>query len=288
MLRTAYVGSSNRVRPGLLAIERVHVVREGDRWVLSQPAAVETATWRHARIGPITYVVHPRVGFDEVQATATARWAEQTATRFGLPAPAPITYYALPDLETAFRILGLDWAITTDRVGGRANPSARIVLAADPRFGAAYRHELAHVLLDPLVAGASSLVVEGMAYWLGGGRGQPFPGMMRDLAGYLDRHPGTGLDSAIASTASLQFPTAAALFELAHRHGGDAAALRFARALGHAEPTRGAVARAIAASPTTVDSEWRALVHSYAPARSSAPDVDRAPSGRSADPLRLR
>lgn len=254
--------------PGLLGTERSYMVREGGRWALTQASRVETAGWHRVQVGPIEFVVHPALRFDVERARATARWAETTARRFGLPSPAPITYYETPDLDAAFRVMGLDWALSADRVGGRANPRARVVFAADPRFGEAYRHELVHVLLDPIAGGRSVFVGEGIAYWRGGSRGLPFPGMMQSLAVFLEAHPELDLrvildTTATPAAASARLPAAAGVFELAFRRGGDAAVRRFVQALGTGEPTPATIARALGTTPKELDTAWRALVLSY-------------------------
>jgi hypothetical protein len=269
VLRTAYVGGGTAAHPGLLGMERIHVVREDGRWVLTHPGIAETTQWRHARVGPIRYVVHPAIRFDAARAAETARWAEATARRFRLPAPAPITYYQVPNLEDAFRVLGFDWALNADRVGGRANPGARVVFAADPRFGEAYRHELVHVLLRSVVSGKSVFVGEGIAYWLGGARGQPFPSMVRGLASYLDRQPTVGLRAMLdgvgsGRAASARLPAAAVIFEVVFRSGGDAGVRRFIAALGAEEPSLDTAARALGMQPAELEAAWSSVLRSYA------------------------
>jgi hypothetical protein len=281
VLRTVRVGGGTAARPGLFAMERVHVVREGDRWALSHPSLVETADWHRVRIGPLQYVVHPSLQFDAARAAEAARWVDATARRFGIVDPAPITYYQLPNMEAASRVTGLDWEMTTDRVGGRGNARARVVLAADPRFGEAYLHELAHVLLAPWVGGASQFVSEGVAYWLGGARGQPFPAMMRDLAAFLDRHPGLELRAILeaegqGTAASVQLPAAAALFELAHRRGGDAAVRRLVDATRAGVPTIETVTAALGLAPAELEVAWRGLVAGYRDGDGQPPEATAA------------
>jgi len=268
VLRTVYVGGGTASRPGLLAVERVHVVREDGRWALTRPAVADTAGWRRERVGVLEFIVHPSLSFDRRRAEDTARWVDETARRFGVADPAPISYFQLPNLEAAWRVAGLDWAVDTDRVGGRAYTRARIVLAADPRFGEAYRHEIAHVLLSSWTAGAPAFVGEGVAYWLGGARGVPFPAMMGDLANFLARHPAIGLRAVLEGkyggpAASAQFPSVAGLFELAHRRGGDAGVRRLVEAARRERPTPETIAAALALSPGELETAWRALVASY-------------------------
>ena len=204
LLRTIYVRGGTVNRPGILGIERVHVVREtsGDgrtRWALASPTPIETAGWQRARVGRIEYVVHPSMRFHRERAEETARWAEGILRRFNVTDSAPVTYYQVPDLQAGFHALGLDLALSADRVGGRASPLTRVVVAADPRYGEAYYHELVHVLLHSVAGGRSAFVGEGIAYWLGGARGSPFDGMMHDLATYLDARPAITLEKILAT-----------------------------------------------------------------------------------------
>lgn len=273
VLRTLYVQGGTADRPGILGMERVHIVREpaangGVRWALASPTPTETAGWQHARVGRIQYVVHPAVRFNAARAAETARWADALSERFHVADTAMVTYYQVPDLQAGLQALGLDLVLSADRVGGRANPPARVVVAADPRYAEAYYHELVHVLLHPIAGGRSAFVGEGIAYWLGGARGQSFQGMMRDLAGFLAARPGVTLERILkpdgdASVASARLPSAAAVFELVHRQSGDAGVRRFIDALGNAEPALADVARALGTTPARVEAEWRGIVTSF-------------------------
>lgn len=273
LLRTMYVGGGTATRPGLLGLERAIVTgrREGDgvwEWKLASPESFETAEWRHERIGPVTYVVHPGISFDRRRAESTARWADSLLARFALERREPVTYYQTPNLQEGMRISGFEWLLSADRVGGRASPAAGVVVAADPRYGEGYRHELAHVLLAPLVTGRSVFVVEGIAYWLGGARGDDFPGLMRSLASFLADHPTFTLDTILASDGSgaigsARLPVAASLFELVHRRGGDQAVRHLMEALGTAEPTLARLAIIMGMSRERIVTEWRALLTEY-------------------------
>jgi hypothetical protein len=232
--RRVAVGAPHGIRrrrqsdaPGVLAMERVQAVREGDGLALHHPSGVETAGWRRARLDRLEYVVHPALRFNVRRTAETARRVEATARRFGVADRAPITYYQVPDLEAACRVMGLDWALSADRVGRRANPGARAVFAADPRFGEASRHEFAPVrrapvLHAPWLGGASAFVGEGIASWLGGARGRPFPEMTRDRVSVLARQPALGPVGILASDAA---PAAASprLPAAARGCGGDRA-----------------------------------------------------------------
>lgn len=279
MLRTAYVGTGTAQHPGLLAMERSIVVRDGARWALVHPRHIVTAGWRRERVGLLEYVVHPTLDFDITRARAAARWTEATARRFGITSPSPITYYQLPNMEAAFQVMGLDWALTTDRVGGRAHPAARVVFAADPRFGEQYHHEIAHVLLAPwLGQSASAFVGEGLAYWLGGARGKSFPVVMRELAAFLQTRPTLSLEAILTdetgeAAAGMLFPAAAALFEVAYRTGGDDAVRTLVEAMRSTAPSVTAISAALRMEPSKLSATWRELVLSYAVSHS----LDKAP-----------
>ena len=264
LVRTLYTGRGSGEHPGVLALERVHVVREGGRWALAHPIADETRGWRRERVGAIEYVVHPSQPFDAAQAAEAARWTAELARRFGVAPLAPITYYQLPDLEAQSRLLGFDFAISADRVGGRADVRNRLVFAADPRFGAAYLHEIAHVVLQPVIGGMDPFWAEGMAYWLGGSRGMTPPAMLRSLGAWLAARPGMGLRAIVDGddpiTQSARFPAAAAVLEAVHRRGGDAAVRRLLQRAGHAPVTFAALASAAGMPAAELERAWRAVV----------------------------
>lgn len=268
VVRTLYTGGGSAAHPGVLALERMHVVREGTRWVLTHPIDTETRDWRRERVGLLAYVVHPSQPFDRARAAGTARWVDETARRFGVVDPAPITYYQLPDLETQFRLLGLQVALSADLVGGRADVRNRLVFAADPRFGPSYHHEIAHVLLQPVVGGMDTFYGEGIAYWLGGSRGMPMPAMLRSVAAWLAERPATGLREILETEepgpSSVRFPAAAAVFELVHRRGGDAAVRRMLSRAGTAPVTLASLADAVELAPDELARAWGALLREYA------------------------
>ncbi len=274
LLRTVYVGGGSTARPGLFGMERSYIVREVDkdgrhRWVLASPLPFETAGWRRVRVGLIEYVVHPTHRFDAARARGTAQWAEALLRRFGITDRSPVTYYQVPDLQAGFRVLGLEWVLSADRVGGRASPDRRFVIAGDPRYGEAYHHELVHVLLHPLVQERSALASEGIAYWLGGARGLTFVEMMRSLAVFLSDRPNTKLADVLSNQAdgaigSATLPMVAALLELTYRRSGDGGVLRVIEALGGKEPTITGLARALDTTPQQLEADLGSLIQSFA------------------------
>jgi len=274
VLRTLYVGGGSAEHPGVLGMERVHLVRETGadgrpRWAMSSVTATETAAWYRTRVGLLEYVVHPSLRFDAQRAAATAAWAQRLNRRFGIGDERPVTYYQAPNLQDALRVFGLELALSADRVGGRASPASRIVVAADPRYAEAYHHELVHVLLHPMVGARPAFVSEGIAYWLGGARGRDFAGMMQELNRHLDAHGNLDLAGILSgggmgAGASVQLPAAAAIFELAFRSGGDRRVRQLIDAI-DAEPTVAQIAAVLGTTPARLGADWRMLVRGFTP-----------------------
>lgn len=272
ILRTIYATGPS-TRPSYFGFEQNHIVGARDdngvwNWRLEDPVVTETARWPRHRVGLLQYVVHPAINFDSAKAQATALWADSLLHRFGIARREPVTYYQVPDLQAGFRISGFEWLLNGDRVGGRASIGPDIVIAADPRYGEAYRHEIAHILLAPLVAGQSVFVVEGMAYWIGGARGSDFIGLMNSGSTFLIQNPNLTLDQifsngATGAAASLKLPVAASFFELMHRRGGDRAVLDVIGKLGSAAPTVDGLAEAMGLSQAALVTEWRELLRQY-------------------------
>lgn len=273
ILRTIYATGGTAMQPALLGFEQNLIVGVRDTggawsWKLEDPAVNETARWPRHRVGRFVYVVHPSITFNASKAQATARWVDSLLVRFELDRRELITYYQVPDLQAGFRISGFEWLLSADRVGGRASNAPDVVIAADPRYGEAYRHEIAHVLLAPLVSGRSRFVVEGVAYWLGGARGSDFIGMMQSSSTFLIRNPDLTFDQILSNdaadgAASLKLPVAASFFELIHRRGGDRAVREVIRKLGSAEPTVERLADVMGVSSSELITQWRQLLRQY-------------------------
>jgi hypothetical protein len=89
------------------------------------------------------------------------------------------------------------WSAAEQRRWPNYDPSAtnRMVLTGDGAGGEAYRHELVHIVLQPLhTERTHALIGEGIATWLGGSLGSDFPALMREHAAFLRAHPETTLD----------------------------------------------------------------------------------------------
>src|SRR3989441_10399711 len=91
-----------------------------------------------------------------------------------------------------FAALGLDFfPLGADTVGGRSNALNRLVFVGSSSAGEAYRHELAHVILQPLVGRGNTgwLVMEGLMTWTGGSAGLDYNQLLPGLRTYVNAHP---------------------------------------------------------------------------------------------------
>src|SRR2546426_10990463 len=88
-------------------------------------------------------------------------------------------------------MLGLDFFPSgSDPAGGRSNAIDRLVFSGSASVGEAYRHELAHLVIAPLLRGRTFwLVSEGLATWAGGSAGLGFQQLPPGRARYLPLPP---------------------------------------------------------------------------------------------------
>jgi hypothetical protein len=257
----------------LLGVFRVYAQREGNRWVLSNAIDRLTVHWVRQRIGGITFVYPPWRRLDRRRAARSARFADSLAAAF-LLAPAPLTYYVAETPEEMFRLQGLDFVPEPGQAGGsagRADGVNRIVFGGSATLQEGYLHEIAHVVLAPLVIPGRThwLAVEGCATWTGGWQGRMFPALMRDFAFYLKNHWSYTLDSVLLQPAppgllDPRYAAGAVLFQLAAEHGGIPGVRSLFRTGTTPQEVRRGIAQGLGIPPATLDAVWRRKVLSYA------------------------
>jgi hypothetical protein len=196
VIRTLVSGvedSTQDVRP--LALYRVYATQENGRWVLANALSRNTREWHRTTLGKIAFVYPPTHRFNLQLGRASSAFVDSLAAAFGLPAPRPITYVFTDDLGETLRALGLEYfPYGSDPLGGRSNVYARHVYVGAPANGEGYVHELAHIVLDPVVRGTSRLLVEGLTTWTGGSAGQSYGALVPRMAQYLSNHPDMTLE----------------------------------------------------------------------------------------------
>lgn len=260
--------STGAVRP--LALYRVYAVREAGRWVLGNALPRMTRAWRHDRIDSVTFVFPPSRAFDRARATSAARFVDSLAHAFALPAP-QIGYYFTDDLIETFQALGLEFfPLGVDTVGGRSNTADRLVFIGSSSRGEDYRHELAHVVLQPLISRGrtAGLVVEGLMTWAGGSAGLDFEDLLPDLAAYVAAHPEVTLRSIMdappprVGTLDVGYDGFAVLCDMIAGAGGVAAVREWLQSGTAPDSVLGAAARLLYLRADQLDGAWRRRVES--------------------------
>ena len=214
------LGENRDVKP--VALTRVYAFRENGEWVFGNALTRLTSDWERVQVGPIEYVVEPGRELDRTRAERAVTFADSLSLTFDVPRLQGLTYYVAGSPESLHRIMGVDW--TFGGIGyGYAAAANDLILSGDPTFGEENRHELAHVLLGPLLSEGPThaLISEGMATWLGGSMGQTFEQLIAEYADYLEAFPETTVDSVLTANNDEGLrPTGAVLLELVHDHGG--------------------------------------------------------------------
>lgn len=245
----------------------VYARRAGRRWVLASALPYRTSTWARETRGRITYRVVPALRFDPTKADRAAAFVDSLATIFGVPAPPRIEYYVAESVDQAMEVLG---AVVPERFGpngGFARPVNAQVFSGIPALGEDYRHELAHVMLMPIIRdGTSSLLAsEGVPTWFGGTAGRDFQGSVRHLASLLRAQPTLDLHAIVYDmnvSSEIRNAAGAVLAQMVHESGGIDAVREYMRAPRHAIPDT--LERLLRRPWGTIAADWRQRVDEIA------------------------
>lgn len=210
----------------------VYARRETGRWVLANALSYHTQAWQRATRGRIQFFVSPSLRFDTTRAGRAARFVDSLAGMFEVPAPDRIDYYVAESVDQAMQILGAEVPERFGAAGGFAKPVNRQVFSGIPSLGEDYRHELAHLVLLPLVRGGNTtlLASEGVPTWFGGTGGKDYAQSVRQLADELARRPELDLDTIAFSlqvTADVRNVAGAVLTDMLYEAGGYIAVREF-------------------------------------------------------------
>jgi hypothetical protein len=223
----------------------------------------------HETRGPITFRVAPRLRFDPDRATRAAAFVDSLAAAFGVSAPPRIEYYVTESVDQALEILGVDYPERFGAAGGFAKPVNAQVFSGIPALGENYRHELAHVVLLPVVrdAAISLLATEGVATWLGGTAGGDFRSAVRSLDSVLRTQPGLTLDTIMDSArvaAEIRNAAGAVLAQMVDDVGGADAVRQFLRSGWSAPAIRSVLERELRRPWPRIVADWRETVRRLA------------------------
>lgn len=243
----------------------VFAVPTRDGWRLGNALPRLTRSWRRVTVGPITYVLEPGYEFDRARAEHAVTFVDSLAAAFAVPQMEPLTYFLTTSVDEVYRIIGLETERKWGPVGGAAQPVNHLLFSGIPGNGENYRHELAHIVLMPLMSSTFYFISEGVPTWLGGTTGMEFPAAARTFAGFLATHPGVTLDSILMGTypAAQFYPAAGVFIAMAFDHGGIDAVKAFYDTGYDMEAFRKASERILGRTWGEIAAEWRARAISF-------------------------
>jgi hypothetical protein len=241
------------------------VKRQTGRWLIANVLPERTRNWQTERVGQITYFVEPGTTFDRARALRAVGFVDSLADTFGVPHLNRLDYYVTSTADVALEAIGVAYPTRFGPGGGFAKPVNLQLFAAVPAWGENYRHELAHLVLRPLLKGSTMTVIasEGIATWYGGSAGNELPATVGQLRDYLAGHPGTTLDKALAAEGVPQIVTyasGAVLCDMLFRRGGVSYLKAFLAAGPTAEKLRAALVEMLGQPWEGVVAEWRKAV----------------------------
>jgi hypothetical protein len=241
--------------------------REGRRWVLANALSFRTATWARESRGRISFRVAPALTFNAEKAQRAAAFVDSLATAFGVPAPDRIDYYVTESVDQALEVLGVVVPEHFGAAGGFAKPVNGQVFSGIPELGENYRHELAHVVLLPVLRGSETtlLASEGVSTWLGGTAGRDFSVSVRQLDSLLRARPRLTLDAIVDSagvSAEIRNTAGAVLADMVNEAGGAQAVREYLRSgSGPRSATiRSALERLLKRPWSAIVTDWRRVV----------------------------
>ena len=247
----------------------VYARRDGDGWVLANALTYKTASWRRETRGRVTFHISPSLQFDDAGATRSASSLDSLAAAFQVAPPPRLDYYSTTSVDEALETIGVVFPRRFGE-GGFAKPVNFQVFSADPVLGVEYRHEIAHVVLLPIIrsSGSSLLASEGVPTWFGGTAGRDYRGSVRHLDSLLTAQPQIGIDEVLddmSVPSEIRNAAGAVLAEMVHEAAGVEAVRDYLRAPGHG--IRDVLERLLQRPWPEIATAWRERVRRIAAAR---------------------
>lgn len=204
----------------------VYAVQDGAQWKFANALGRNTASWKRETVKSIEYVYAPEYNFNRARAESAVAFIDSLADVYGVPRIQHLTYYLTNSVDEVYGIMGIELSRKYGATGALAQPVNRQLFSGIPAIGENYRHELAHIVFEPLMTSrTSTFVSEGVPTWYGGTRGLDYPTAVAELATWLRAHPGVTLDSLMRPGYSNEqtYPAAAVVTEMVSdvigRHG---------------------------------------------------------------------
>ena len=240
----------------------VYARRDGERWVLANALTFRTASWRRERRGRVTFHIAPSLQFDDAGATRSAAALDSLAAAFQVAPPPRLDYYSTGSVDEALAMLGVVFPRQFG-AGGFAKPVNFQVFSGDPVLGVEYRHEMAHVVLLPIIRGSetSLLASEGVPTWFGGTAGRDYQGSVRHLDSLLTAQPHVTIEKVLddmSVPSEIRNAAGAVLAEMVYESGGIDAVRDYLRTPGLG--IRHVLVRLLQRSWPEIASAWRERV----------------------------
>lgn len=238
----------------------VYARREQGRWVLANALPYKTSSWTRASRGRITFRVAPTLQFNATRAERSAAFVDSLAAAFNVAPPPRLDYYVTESVDQALEVLGVVVPQRFGAAGGFAKPVNFQVFSGIPALGEEYRHEIAHVVLLPVIrgSGTSLLASEGVPTWFGGTADRDYKSTVRYMDSLLTARPEVTLDTIVDDTSipsEIRNAAGAVLAEMVHEAGGVAAVREYLRTPGRG--MREALVRLLARPWPEVVAAWR-------------------------------
>jgi len=252
----------------------VYATREDGRWVLANALPRRTVWWRRKTVAPIHYVIEPGLAFDSAKAIRAAAFVDSLADALAVPRLDSLDFYVASSVDAALNALGVQNPVRYGSNGGFAKPVNRQVFSGNPTLGENYRHELAHVVVLPLIEHSPTTILasEGLATWLGGTEGADFRGSVRSLGRYLEAHPSVTLDSVIDSPSipqAVRYTAGAVLCDMLTKAEGVAAMKEFLQT--SLPDVRTMLVRLLGRPWAEIGGEWRGTIDRIASGSGALP-----------------
>jgi hypothetical protein len=182
--------------PNILCIANVFAKKENGEYKLFNALPVNRdKEWNHKKAGYIDYYFPFYHSFDSVKAEKQNAFMIDVCKDFGVPIK-QVEYYFADDFNEIERLRGFDYELGTS---GKLKPQGK---SDDDKaycggMGEYYPHELIHIFINPYYPDCHNWVLEGLATFLGGSRGEELNWHIKRANDFLLKHPEIDLNNVL-------------------------------------------------------------------------------------------
>jgi hypothetical protein len=173
--------------PNILCIANVFAKKENGEYKLFNALPINRdKEWNHKKAGYIDYYFPFYHSFDSVKAENQNTFMIEVCKNFGVQIK-QVEYYFADDFNEIERLRGFDYEMGTS---GKLKPQGKSdydkVYCGG--MGEYYPHELIHIFINPYYPNCHNWVLEGLATFLGGSRGEELIWHIKRANNYLLKH----------------------------------------------------------------------------------------------------